>query len=276
MRNPRLKRAVLLLCAVALALVAFGYWTAIRDPIVRRAEVVLPGLASGRSATILLMSDLHVAGPDMAPDRLRRIIEQANALNPDLVLIAGDFVSDRRLSSHHYTVQEAVAPLAGLRARLGVFAVLGNHDHWHDAKAIGAALNQARVRLLDNQAARAGPFAIGGLDDAFTDHDDLPLTLRRMRQVGGVPILLTHSPDPFPDAPASVRLVLAGHTHCGQITIPLVGALTTASRYGQRYACGLMAEGGKTLVVGAGLGTSILPLRLGAAPDMWLVTVRGR
>jgi predicted MPP superfamily phosphohydrolase len=276
MPNSPLRRALLILCAVSLALGCFAYWTATRDPIVRRAEVSVPGLARGRSARIVLLSDLHVAGPDMPPERLRRIVEQANGLEPDLVLIAGDFVSDRRLSNHHYTAQEAVAPLAGLRTRLGVFAVLGNHDHWRNANGVRAALKGARVRVLDNQAARAGPFAIGGLDDAFTDHDNLPLTLRRMRQIGGVPVLLSHSPDPFPDVPASVPLVLAGHTHCGQISLPIIGALATASRYGQRYACGLMAENGKTLVVSAGLGTSLLPLRLGAAPDMWLVTVRGR
>lgn len=275
MRHSRLKRALQVLCALGLALLAFAYWTALRDPVVRRAEVSLAGLGS-RPATILLLSDLHVAGPDMPPERLRRIVDQANALAPDLVLIAGDFVSDRRLSLRHYPEGEAVAPLAGLRARWGVFAVLGNHDHWRDAKGMRAALGKAGIRLLDNQAARAGPFALGGLDDAFTDHDDLPATLRRMRAVGGVPLLLSHSPDPFPDVPGWVGLVLAGHTHCGQISLPVVGALATASRYGQRYACGLMAENGKTLVVSAGIGTSVMPLRLGAVPDMWLVTVRGR
>ena len=100
-------------------------------------------------------------------------------------------------------------------------------------------------------------------------------TLGRMKALGGVPILLSHSPDPFPSLPARIRLVLAGHTHCGQIRLPLLGPLATESAYGDRYACGFMQENGRSLVVSAGLGTSILPLRIGAVPDMWLVMLTG-
>ena len=67
--------------------------------------------------------------------------------------------------------------------------------------------------------------------------------------------------------------MLAGHTHCGQIRLPLIGAVSHHVRYGERYACGRIDEGGRTLIVTAGLGTSILPLRLGARPDLWLVTI---
>lgn len=223
----------------------------------------------------MLISDIHVAGPDMPPARLARIVGRIDALKPDLVLIAGDFVSDKRLSTRRYGTAEAVAPLARLHPRLGTFAVLGNHDHWRDAAAISTALAHAGVRVLDNQAVRAGPLAVGGLDDAFTGHDDLAATLASLRAVGGVPVLLSHSPDPFPSVPAAVPLTVAGHTHCGQIRLPIVGPLATMSDHGARYACGLIREQGKILIVGAGLGTSVLPLRLGAVPDLWLVTLRG-
>lgn len=117
---------------------------------------------------------------------------------------------------------------------------------------------------------------IGGLDDAFTHHDDLRSTLRAMAELGGEPILLSHSPDPFPSVPGGVKLMLAGHTHCGQIRLPLIGALSYMSEHGDKYACGVVVENDKTLVVGAGLGTSVLPLRLGAVPDMWIITVKTR
>jgi predicted MPP superfamily phosphohydrolase len=97
-----------------------------------------------------------------------------------------------------------------------------------------------------------------------------------MKDLGGVPVLLSHSPDPFPRVPSEVQLMLAGHTHCGQIRLPLVGAVSFMSDYGERYACGVVQEQGRTLIVSAGVGTSLLPLRLGTVPDMWLITLTRR
>jgi predicted MPP superfamily phosphohydrolase len=207
----------------------------------------------------------------MPPRRLARIVARIEALRPDIVLIAGDLVSDKRLATRIYSLAEAVAPLARLRPRLGTFAVLGNHDHWRDAAEARAALRGAGITVLDNRAVRAGPLAVAGLDDEFTGHDDLAGTVIRLRRLPGAKLLLSHSPDPFPAVPADVGLMLAGHTHCGQIRLPLVGALRTMSEHGQRYACGRVDEAGRTLIVGAGLGTSMLPLRIGARPDMWLI-----
>ena len=270
-----IRRLALSLAVTALALIAWAYRTAISDPVVRHAELaLLPADGARETLRILLLSDIHVSGPDMPPKRLMRIVQQANALKPDIVLIAGDFVSDKKVASKTYTLDEAVAPLRDLRSPLGTFAVLGNHDHWRDAEAARRALKAAGIHLLDNQAERAGPLAIGGVDDAFTGHDDLRTTITAMSAIGGVPILLSHSPDPFPRVPTTVKLMVAGHTHCGQIRLPFIGAVSTMSAYGERYACGLVAENKKTLIVTAGLGTSILPFRLGAVPDMWVIEIK--
>ncbi|MDP9415357.1 MAG: metallophosphoesterase [Pseudomonadota bacterium] len=269
-----LSRLFLLLIILGLALTAWAYRLATRAPVLREAEVRLDGLG-GQAVRVVLISDVHVAGPDMPPRRLAGIVAGINRLRPDLVVIAGDLVSDRLAATRHYSMDQAVAPLAGLRAKFGTFAVLGNHDHWRDAGEARAALARAGIRLLDNDAARAGPLVVGGLDDAYTGRDDLARTVGRMRSLGGVPVLLSHSPDPFARAPADVQLMLAGHTHCGQIRLPLIGALSYMSEYGSRFGCGRINEGGRTLIVAAGLGTSMLPLRIGAAPDYWLVTLRG-
>lgn len=265
-------RLFLFLLAAGLALLGWSYWTAVADPVVRETAVALEGWPEGEpSVRALLISDIHVAGPDMPPSRLERIVDRINALAPDLVLIAGDLVSDRRAATRTYALAEAIAPLAALRPRLGTFAVLGNHDHWRDAAEARRTLQAARINVLDNSAVAAGPVVIGGLDDAFTGHDDLPAVLAQMRRLRGARILLSHSPDPFPDVPREIGLMLAGHTHCGQVRLPWIGAVSTMSEYGQRYACGRIDEAGKVLVVGAGLGTSLVPLRLGADPDMWLI-----
>ncbi|HEX8240655.1 MAG TPA: metallophosphoesterase [Allosphingosinicella sp.] len=260
--------------AVGVLLVGFAYWTAVFDPAIRSTRVAVSGWPPGeRPLRLLLLSDVHVGGPDMPPARVRRIVAQINALAPDIVLIAGDLVTDKRLATRHYSHDEAVAPLAGLRPRLAAVAVLGNHDHWRDAAAARRALARAGIRLLENQAVQVGPLAVGGLDDDFTDRADLPATLGALRKLSGPKLILSHSPDPFADPAPDVFLMLAGHTHCGQIALPLIGPLSTMSDYGDRYACGLVREGGRTLIVTAGLGTSGIPLRLGAVPDMWLVEV---
>lgn len=269
-----IRRIFLSLLTAGFALLGWMYWTAVDDPVVREAEVGLADWPAGEPPVrAVLISDIHVAGPDMPPARLERIVAQIEALNPDIVLIAGDLVSDKRFATRTYRLADAVAPLAGLQPRLGVFAVLGNHDHWRSAIEARATLEAIGIRVLDNEAANAGPLAIGGLDDDFTGQDDLPATLGAMRRQAGARLLLSHSPDPFPSLPPEVGLMLAGHTHCGQIRLPLIGAVSTMSEHGERYACGRIDEGGRTLIVGAGLGTSILPLRLGARPDLWRVTI---
>jgi len=272
-----MRRLALLALVLGLGLLAFAYREATADPIVRRIAVTLPDWPEGAAPVrALLLSDIHVGGPDMPPERLARIVAQANALRPDVVLLAGDFISDKRSGTRDYPYPVALAPLKALAPRLGTVAVLGNHDHWKNAAEARSALRAAGIRVLDNDAAEIGPLAVGGLDDAFTDHSDLPRTLTRMARLPGAKLVLSHDPDPFADLPAEATLMVAGHTHCGQIVLPIWGPLSTQSGYGRRYACGVVREGGRTLVVSAGLGTSILPLRLGAPPDLWLIELSGR
>ncbi len=267
-------RVLALMVLAALALGAKAWADTMGDPRVLRADFVHKGLPPGTpDVRIALLSDIHVAGPDMPPERLARIVAQVNALKPDIVLIAGDLVSDKMLATHVYTPDEIVAPLGKLDAPLGVFAVPGNHDHWFDMPGLAGELDRRGIVLLANQAQSAGPLVIGGLDDDYTGRADLGKTLAAMDPLQGARLLLSHSPDPFPDVPNSVPLVLAGHTHCGQIGYPWGGSPATMSDYGQRYACGRVEEHGKSLFVGAGLGTSVLPVRLFTRAEVWLITL---
>ena len=267
-------RIVLLLIVCALFLAGYMLLSAAADPVVRRFHYA-PGrpLASGRPIRLVLMTDTHVAGPDTPPARLSRVVAQVNALKPDLVLLAGDYVSGKWTATRRYTAAEAILPLAGLKPPMGVLAVLGNHDHWDDAGAARRSLAAAGITVLDNAAVRKGDLVIGGVDDAVTGYDKVAVTAARMRALGGIPILLTHTPDVFPMVPKDVGLVLAGHTHCGQIIIPFLGPLASGSGYGRRFLCGVVHEGGRWLIVSAGVGTSVLPMRLGAPPDIWLIEI---
>jgi predicted MPP superfamily phosphohydrolase len=273
----RLRWFLLIPGVLSLLVAISAYVEATARPIVREARVALHGWPKGAEPVrAVLISDIHVGGPDMPPARLAEIVEQINALRPDVVLIAGDLITDKRMATRHYSMAEAIAPLARLTPRLGSFAVLGNHDHWRNADAARAALKKAGVKLLENDAAVAGPLVIGGLDDDFTGRADLGATLAAMGRLKGAKLMLSHSPDPFADLPGDVALMVAGHTHCGQIALPGYGALKTMSRYGRRFACGIVREGGKTLLVSAGLGTSGIPFRFAAPPDMWLIELGPR
>ena len=269
-----LLRFILALAALGLAATAYMYSVATRDPVVRRASLAMPDWPKNMPPLrVALLSDIHVAGPDMPPARIERIVDQVNALKLDLVLIAGDFVSDKRLATRKYPAAEGLAPLSRLKARHGVYAVLGNHDHWRNPAEVRAALRGAKVRILDNHAATVGPLSLGGVDDDFTDNADMKAAVTSMRAGRGSRVLLSHSPDVAALAPPDVSLILAGHTHCGQIQLPLVGAVKYESRHGERFGCGLRVEGRRRVVVTAGIGTSVLPLRLGAVPDLWLLTL---
>ena len=273
----RVLRAILILVIAAGAMaVAVGYQAATADPVVRTTRIGLRGYPpSLRDMRVVLLADLHVAGPDMPPARLDRIVAQVNALYPDLVVLAGDFVSDKTIATASYSFPTAVAPLAGLRARFGAVAVLGNHDHDRGAAAARAALAAAGVRVLDNAAMRVGPLALGGIDDAVTGHADLRGTAGRMRRLGGAMVLLSHTPGPFRYLPRDIELMLAGHTHCGQLRPPLIGWVLSAQHYAARYSCGVMGNPGRMVIVTAGLGTSVVPLRYRVPPDMWLVRIGG-
>ncbi|MBN8844221.1 MAG: metallophosphoesterase [Sphingomonadales bacterium] len=271
----RWRRWVALLALLGVAILARGYWNSTRDPIVRTATVAVADWPKGQAPLhVLLLSDTHVAGPDMPPERLARIVGELNRLKPDLVLIAGDLVSEKRTATHIYTPAEIVAPLGRFKAPLGVVVAPGNHDHWFRPDALRGALEKQGLRVLQNEAVKLGPLVVGGVDDDFSGHDDIPKTLAAMDALGpGVPVIVSHSPDVVPDIPRRVAAVFAGHTHCGQIRLPVVGALTYVSRYGSRFACGDITDKGQRLFVGAGLGTSVLPLRFNTPPDVWLVTL---
>ncbi|MEL6877256.1 MAG: metallophosphoesterase [Pseudomonadota bacterium] len=276
-RQRKMRRRLFLIALVLSVLVLTKAWfDTMGDPVVQRAEIESDALAVGASPiTIALISDIHVAGPDMPPERLADIVRQINALKPDLVAIAGDLASEKRTATHVYTAAEVVAPLAKLDAPLGTVLVPGNHDHWFDWPALQSELNGIdNTTVLANEAVQIGPLVIGGVDDDFTDRADLAATVDSMAKLEGARVVLTHSPDIFPQVPVDVDAVLAGHTHCGQIAYPWGGSPATMSDYGDLYACGVVEQHNKTLITTAGLGTSLLPIRLFTQPEIWLITIR--
>lgn len=261
---------------IAIALMSRIYYDTMRDPVIQRLVIESDKLPPGSPPlTIAVLADIHVAGPDMPPSRVEQIVAQTNALAPDLVMVPGDLTSQKRITTRTYSPAEAVAPLLNIEAPLGIVFVPGNHDHWFDWPALASELaRHDHFTVLVNDAAQIGPLGVGGVDDDYTGRANLAQTVERMEGLSGPRILLTHSPDVFPQVPLNVELTLAGHTHCGQVAYPWGGSPGTMSAYGEKYACGVVEEYGKTLVTSAGLGTSLLPIRFFTQPEIWLIEIR--
>ncbi|WP_267396279.1 MULTISPECIES: metallophosphoesterase [unclassified Sphingomonas] len=267
--------AVGVLAVIAVA--AFAFLEARADPIVRRTAVALPDWPAGAPPiTVALLADIHIGSVVMDQRRLTRIVGQVNALRPDLVVIAGDLVDGHDPRRTAIDAPSLTAPLSRLRAPLGVVAVLGNHDHYTLPTLVAAAMRRAGITVLANQALARGPLAVIGVDDAFTGHADAGEALRQAARLSGARLVVSHSPDLLPMLPpGSAPLVLTGHTHCGQgvvLGITLSPYLLHSKRiFDPRYRCGIVQDPGRKVIITAGLGTSNLPFRIGAPPDLWLV-----
>jgi predicted MPP superfamily phosphohydrolase len=268
-----LLRSAAVLMAALLLLCAYGYAEAVRTPRVVRYHVVTP-LWTEPPVRIALLSDTHVIGPDMPPDRLRGVIAQVNALKPDLILLAGDYVSRRVVSTRLYGAADAIEPFAGLRAPLGVYAVYGNHDFVDlPRQDVAAAFARAGLPLIRNRALRVGGFWVAGLDDPAGGYREPADALSAIPP--GAPVLfLVHNPDLWARTPGRVAVTFAGHTHGGQVVLPLIGPGPMPVRH-REWARGVFARGEQRLVVTSGVGASGFPVRLGVPPEIALVELSG-
>jgi len=239
-----------------------------------------PGWPREQRLTITVIADLHAGGPDMLLPHIRKIVETANGLRSDLIVLLGDFIARYRHFGIRVADTDWAAELARLSAPLGVWSILGNHDWWYDLHGVRNALAGVRIPILENKAVllrgAQAQFWLAGLGDQlahplghgrFRGVDDLPGTLAQVHTSDPV-ILLVHEPDIFPSVPHRVALTLAGHTHGGQIRMPIVWPLFVPSKYGARFAYGHVVEERRHLLVSGGLGTSVIPARLGVPPEI--------
>ncbi len=273
---------------------------------VTRYRITPPGWPGGLRLRLAVIADLHACEPWMSRERIARIVARTNALGADAVLLLGDYVASERISRFSWPVahHDWATALARLEAPHGVHAVLGNHDWWEDIEVqrrrcgptpAGEALTRVGIRVYENEAVRLktdrGAFWLAGLGDQWAfwprrenyksfkargkiDYSgvaDLPGTLDKITDDAPV-VLMAHEPDIFPQVPERVALTIAGHTHGGQVRL-LGYTPVVPSRYGSRYAYGHIVEGGRNLLVSAGLGCSGVPIRFGAPPEIVIAEI---
>src|SRR3981189_1245416 len=277
---------------------AYGFGEPVLQLRVTRYNLSPPQWPADFKLNVAVIADLHACDPWMSLDRIQGIVERTNALNADVIVMRGEYVAGHRKVTRFIPAGEWAAVLAGLKAPLGVHAILGNHDWWEDktVQRDGAgppisrrALEAAGIPVYENDVARltkAGrSFWLAGLGDQLAylparrfrpvsriGVDDLAATLAKVTD-GAPIILLAHEPDVAMRVPARVALQLSGHTHGGQVRLFGVSPVVP-SRYGEKFAYGHARENCDVIVSG-GLGCSIMPFRLGVPPEIVLVTLGG-
>jgi predicted MPP superfamily phosphohydrolase len=276
------KKRIVILTALGLALILLlsAIWAFFIEPnrlVVREEKIELTGWPSEfENLRVAVLSDLHVGSPYIDADKLKLIVSKVNEAEPDLIVLLGDFMSSVRRGK--VIEPEIIAEnLKGLRARHGVYAVLGNHDWAYDGPRVKSALEAVGIHDLEDEVARiernGQAIWLAGLKDLWTNHPDVEGTLGKITDESPV-IVLTHNPDLFVKIPPGVVLTLAGHTHGGQVNLPLFGRTRVPSEFGQRYAAGHIVENNHHLFVTTGIGTSIIPVRFRVPPEIVILTLK--
>jgi uncharacterized protein len=245
---------------------------------VRHVELRLPRWPRAYDGfRLALVSDLHAGHPPVDVGYVERVAQLVDREGPDLVALLGDYVDDEAAFASGVNPADVATALARIRAPLGSFAVLGNHDWRTGGEIIRGALREAGIAVLENEARRLRsarvPLWIAGLADATERTPDVAGTLQAVPEDAAL-IVLSHDPDLFPSIPARAALTLSGHTHGGQVDIPVVRKHVIPSLFGDRYAAGHVAEGDRHLFVTRGVGTSGWPIRFRARPEVVLLTLR--
>jgi uncharacterized protein len=282
--------------AFGVSTAAYGFGEPVLRLRVARYHLSPPRWPADFPLRIAVVADLHACDPWMSLDRIGAIVERTNALNADVIVMLGDYVAGHRHVTRFIPAREWAAVLAGLKAPLGVHAILGNHDYWEDKTLqrdgqglpiARRALEAAGIPVYENDARRltkAGrPFWLAGLGDQLAwlparrfrpvrriGVDDLGATLAKVTDDAPL-ILLAHEPDIAARVPARVSLQLSGHTHGGQVRLLGWSPVNVSGKrltYGHvRLNCDVIVSGG--------LGCSLMPFRLGVPPEIGLVTLGG-
>jgi len=216
--------------------------------------------------TIVQLTDIHLY-PLTQPETVRRAVELANSLDPDVTVLTGDYVW-RELDA----IGELAPILSRLNAHHGVYVTLGNHDYWTNAAVIKQAFEKERLPVLVNQGVPlsqgSNTVFLGGLDDGWSGHPDLERTLEGAYP-GDVVMLLCHEPD-LADRyhkDGRIALQLSGHTHAGQIRLPGIGAVVHPY-LGKKYEMGLYRVGAMWLYTNRGIGCISEPVRFNCPPEV--------
>lgn len=271
---------------IGLILLSYTYFVEPYRLVIKEVSLKVPHWNSDLNGfKIVAFSDLHGGSHTITEERIRQLTEQVNAQNPDIVVMLGDFVSQVHESSKSIRerdlkmpVETIAANLKGLKARYGIFLVIGNHDWWYDEKNCRQAFEEVGFTVLENQTksfeVNSRMVTILGVEDFWKRRKVEVVNVLAKLPVVENTIGITHNPDSFDQTPDSLSILLAGHTHGGQVNFPLIGAPVVPAK--KRYTAGHIVENGKNLFVTTGIGTSGLPFRFRVPPEIVVLTLHSQ
>lgn len=248
---------LLLLC-----ILLCGIWTTLIEPnrlIVNRQSIRIDNWPPElRGLRIALIGDIHAGSPFIDENKLRTIVARTIQENPDLIVLLGDYMSPNSWHSHRVEPEVTAGILKDLRAPLGVYSILGNHDWWSGGEKVRLAFEANGIHVLEEEAAeiqwRNTPFWLIGFADLWTRPQHIQETIRKA-PAGAATIGLSHNPDMFIHMPRTMPLMLAAHTHGGQVKLPLFGTPIVPSYFGPRYTAGHVFEQEHHMFITTGIGT---------------------
>lgn len=238
------------------------FWVELKSYTIQHSQIP----TAFNNTRIVFLTDIH-HGVFFSQSRVKKIVEQVNKLNPDLILLGGDYVE----GDPKY-FEGCFKELGKLSAPLGVFAVLGNHDHWQGADIARKHMKAQNINSVDNGAfwisKNGQKIRIGGVGDHCEDVQKLYLTVNEA-DLSNFVILVSHSPDYAQELKSDkVDLVFSGHTHGGQVTFFGLYAPKVPSRYGQKFRTGSVTVRNIQVIISNGIGTTLLPIRFFARPQI--------
>lgn len=272
-RKPWLLRVML---AFGAGLLAWGVF--VEPGMLVQQQVVRDGWP-GSELKIAFFSDLHAGAPHVDREYIENLIARISAESPDLVLIGGDLVINGIIGGRPIPPMEVASLLGKLKAPLGVFAVLGNHDWWHGGPKVSTALQSHGIKVLENRAQLIDrpdgtKLWLVGIGDDFTNHADAHQAFSATDTLWPK-IVFMHDPGALFQIKDRFNIAFAGHLHGGQIFVPGLGALVTPGRAPREWANQQWVEFELgALLVSSGIGTSILPIRLNVPPEFVVAKLR--
>jgi predicted MPP superfamily phosphohydrolase len=292
------KRGIIwgILAIAAIWMAAVGFWFEPRSLTLSQLDVQVPSWPKDTAPLrVVLLSDFHVDDVHMKPERVRDIARRVKAMHPDVVLLGGDYIGGNvfrgrkefgarpmRSPKEIALDEEGLRALGSFEARYGVYAIMGNHDCWWDCDTVRQILATTPVHFLENKAARiarpsspgipGGDVWIAGIEDGQTQAPNFPATAAQIPP-GVATLTLTHNPGLFDWSSDHAPILLAGHTHAGQVRLPIIGSIVRVSRHTEDTAKGWTIINGRILIVTRGLGSSGIPVRLNCPPQIMLLTV---
>lgn len=270
----RIKKKHTIIALICILVLTYTYMFVepylVKETVYYEANPDIP--ASFENTKIVFVTDIHHS-KDLSLKRVNKLVDRINAQNPDIILLGGDYANRINYS------KDCIKALDRLKAKMGVYGVLGNHDNWAGGKKVREYFDNTHIKILDNKSLwlqkGSERIKLGGVGDLWTDKQYVENTVGDTKESDYV-ILLSHNPDYAEQLNTKkVDLVLSGHNHGGQVTFFGTWA-KLSSRYGLKYRTGVIMTENTKVLVSNGIGTVFQPMRFFARPEINIIYLSSR